>query len=146
MSSFSRQQEHYEQHRSRHERTFPGLHPLVARNQPSQLPCCCCQPLASEPAQPCSHFIILIKLCRPKAVSAGFMPLVFTLCSGGDVLSAAFGCWGGTLHTAVLVSPSACLAAPPMSWCLITARLVTQLAGVCRAGGMGSLEAQVSLL
>lgn len=74
------------------------------------------------------------------------MPLVFTFCSSGDVLSAAFGCWGGALHTAVLVSPGACLAAPPMSWYLIPVGLVTQPAGVCKAGGIGSLKAQVWLL
>ena len=74
------------------------------------------------------------------------MPLVFALGSGGDTLSAAFGCRGGAaLHTVVLVGhrrmpgSSADVLVPDSC-------RVTQPAGAHGAGGMGSLRAQVWLL
>lgn len=78
----------------------------VVRTQRSRWPRRRHQPCASEPAWPCS-FITLIELCKPWAVRAGFMPLVFAL-------GTLHGCWvmGRALLTMALVGPGAPLASP----------------------------------
>lgn len=63
------------------------------------------------------------------------MPLVFTLGSHGDILSAALGCRGGALHTAVLAGhrrvPGSSADIPVPDSCG-----VTQLAGAHRRNGL----------